>query len=145
MLPVSTADTCKVVLSEHAAMENPPTFLFRFLNGHQQRELLQVKADMDKGDELEKFDAMFAAVESHLVGWENIDIEYGKGKLSEVIGWNEVISLLARLVYQRPCVADKKKCKSPSPLDMENSAKTAPEAPNASEPLTTPTAGDSTE
>lgn len=145
MLPVSTKEICRTILREHAIQENPPTFLFPCLNGRQQRELLQIKEDLDKGNELEKFDGIFVAVASHLSGWENIDFEYGKVKLNEVISYIQAIDLLALLVYQRPSVADKKKSKLPLPSDTENSVKPAKGATSASESSTIKPAGDATE
>lgn len=136
MLPVSTTDQCREILIEHVGTENPPTFLFKCLNGHQQRELLQAKEDLDKGNELEKFDGVFAAVESHLVGWENIDAEYGKVNLIDIISWQQAIDLLANLVYQKPSMAVKKKSKSPSPSGTETAAPAAKETTSASESST---------
>lgn len=145
MLPVTTTEKYEVVLKGHAGAENPPTFLFKCLTGRQQRDLLQLKEEMDKGNELEKFNEIFVAVESYLVGWENIDVEYGKGQLIEVINWDQCIWLMSSLVYQRPSVADKKKSKSQSPSDTEKSALPAQEATNASESLPSTPPGDSPE
>ena len=146
MLPITTAEKYEVVLKEHLAMEDPPTFLFKCLTGVQQRDLLQLKEDLNKGDEIAKFNEMFATVESYLIGWENIDVEYGEGQLIEVINWDQCIWLMSSLVYQRPSVADKKKCKSESPLNgAESSAPTAQEVTSASESLRNIPAGDSTE
>ncbi len=115
MLPVSTAENCEAVLSEHAGLENPPTFLFECVNGRQQRELLKVKASLDSGDDLKDIDRVFVAVESHLRGWRNMGIEYAKDSLYETVNYLQCIELLAQLVWQRPSVADKKKPKSQSP------------------------------
>lgn len=121
MLPVSTSETCETILLDHRGTENPPTFLFKCLSGRQQREVLQTKNDLDKGKELEKFDGVFATVESYLVGWENIDIEYAPGELIEVVGYMQAMELLGSLVYQRPSDEDKKKSKSQSGSDTEKS------------------------
>lgn len=125
MLPISTAEKCEAVLNEHAATENPPTFLFECLNGHQQRELLRIKEGLDKGSDLENMDKVFDAVESHLQGWEHMGIEYTKGCLSKAINYLQCLELLGQLVFQRPSMADKKKSKSPSPSNTVKPAKPA--------------------
>ncbi len=135
MLPVSTTEKHEVVLHEHEGIENPPTFMFPCLNGRQQRELLLFKDGMRTGG-LADFDALFAKVESHLVGWKNIDIEYSKDKLMDVVTYIQCVELLALLTFQSPSIADKKKSKSPSPSDTENAAPPAKEATSASESST---------
>lgn len=122
MLPVSTAENCETVLLEHRGTENPPTFLFRCLSGRQQRALLQAKNDLDKGEELKKFDGVFDLVKSYLVGWENIDLPYSQDSIDEVVSYMQAIELLGSLVYQRPTDSDKKKSKSQSQSDTEKSA-----------------------
>ncbi len=125
MLPISKADHCEVVLNEHEADENAPTFLFECLNGHQQRECIKVKMALDSGDDLASMDAVFATVEKHLIGWANVGIEFSKGQLGEVINYMQCIELLGALVLQMPGVADKKKYKLPLQSSTENSAKSA--------------------
>ena len=112
MLPVSTTEKYRAVLNEYAEMENPPTFLFDFLTGRQQREVMLFWEGMGTG-KLADFDALFELVESHLLGWENIEAEYTKGGLLDVVSYGECLELLALLAYQPPSVADKKKSKSP--------------------------------
>lgn len=122
MLPVSTAEKYEAVLIEHEEMENPPTFLFPCLNGRQQRELLLFKKDMRGAGDLADFDALFAKVESHLLGWKNMGIEYSKGQLMDVITYIQCVQLLALLTYQSLSIAAKKKSKSQSPSGTEKSA-----------------------
>ncbi len=125
MLPVTTAEKYRAILIEHAGMDNPPTFLFPCLNGRQQREVLLFKEGMGKGKTLGRladFDALFAKVDSYLLGWENLDVEYGKDKLMDVISYPECLELLAMLTYQGPSIAAKKKSKSQSPSGTEKSA-----------------------
>ncbi len=124
MLPVSTAENYEAVLIEHEGTENPPTFLFPCLNGRQQREVLLFKEGMGKGD-LADFDALFAKVESHLLGWENVETEYKEGKLMDVVTYMQCLELLALLTYQGPNRASKKKSKSPSPSNTVKPAKPA--------------------
>ncbi len=147
MMPVSTEEKYRAVLKKHEEMENPPTFLFECLNGRQQREVLLFKESMgkQKTGTLANFDEVFGLVESHLVGWENIGVEYTKGGLSDIINYMQCLELLALIAYQPPSIADKKKSKSPSPLSTENSAKDAPGATSVDESSPSTPAGDSTE
>lgn len=124
MLPVTTKEKYKAVLNEHKEMENPPTFVFPALNGRQQREILLFKEGMGTGD-LADFDALFDKVESHLLGWENLESEYSKGTLMDVITYMQCLELLALLTFQAPSIAAKKKSKSPSPSDTGKSAPAA--------------------
>lgn len=126
MLPVTTAEKYRAILNEHKEMENPPTFLFPCLNGRQQRDVLLFKEGMGTGN-LADFDALFDKVESHLLGWENIEADYSKGQLMDVITYMQCLELLALLTYQSPNIAAKKKSKSPSPSGTEKSAPVAEE------------------
>ena len=88
---------------------------------------------------LEGFDELFAFIESHLVGWENIDVEYGKGKLLDVASYGQCTELLALLAFQGPSAADKKKYKSQLQASTEKSVKDAEEKASASESSTNTT------
>jgi len=143
MLPISTEEKYRAILKEHEAIEDPPTFLFECLNGRQQREILLFKEGMGKGD-LADFDELFAQVGSHLLGWENIEVEYSKGGLMDAVSYIQCIELLALIAYQPPSIADKKKFKSPSPLSTENSANSVSEATSAHESSPSTPDGDST-
>lgn len=144
MLPVSTVEAYRAVLIQHAEMENPPTFMFPCLNGRQQREVMAFRDNMEHGTTA-GFDALFDFIESHLIGWENIDVEYEKGKLIDVVSYGQCMELLALIAYQGPSVADKKKSKSPSPESTEKSVKDAEGEANAKESSTSTTDSDSQE
>ena len=124
MLAVTTKEKYRAVLNDHKEMENPPTFLFPCLNGRQQRDILLFKEGMGTGD-LADFDALFAKVESHLLGWENIEADYSKGQLMDTITYMQCLELLALLTYQSPNIAAKKKSKLPSPSGTGKSAPSA--------------------
>ena len=142
MLPVSTTEKYKAVLNEHAEIENPPTFLFPCLNGRQQREVMAFRDGMGQGT-TDGFDELFAFIESYLVGWENIDVEYEKGKLLDVVGYGQCMELLALIAYQGPSVADKKKSKLQSQESTEKSAPDVKEKASAKESSTSITDSDS--
>ncbi len=135
MLPVTPEEKYRAVLNKYEEMENPPTFLFECLNGRQQREVMLFRQGMGTGT-LADFDELYAQVESHLVGWENIEAEYTKGGLLDVVSYGECLELLALLAYQPPSVADKKKYKSPSPSGTETTAPPVQDPSSASEPST---------
>lgn len=82
------------------------------------------------------FDSLFDFIESYLVGWENIDIEYEKGKLIDVVSYGQCMELLALIAFQSPSVADKKKYKLPSQASTEKSAKDAEEKTSVKESST---------
>ena len=88
---------------------------------------------------LSGFDELFAFVESHLVGWENIDVGYEKGKLLDVIGYGQCMELLALLAFQGPSIADKKKYKLQLQASTEKSVKDAEVKASASESSTNTT------
>ena len=125
MLPVSTAENYEAVLIEHEGTENPPTFLFPCLNGREQRELLLFREGIGGTAGVAALDALFAKVESYLLGWKNMGIDYSKGQLMEVINYIQCTQLLALLTYQGPNRASKKKSKSPSPSNTVKPAKPA--------------------
>lgn len=135
MLPVSTTEKYRAVLNEHAEIEKPPTFLFPCLNGRKQREVMAFREDLLQGT-LSGFDELFAFVESHLIGWENIDVEYEKGKLLDVVGYGQCMELLAMLAIQGPSIADKKKYKLQLQASTEKSVKDAPDEGSANESST---------
>ena len=135
MLPLSTTEKYRAILNEHAEIENPPTFLFPCLNGRQQREVMAFRENLLQGT-LAGFDELFAYIESYLVGWENVDEEYEKGKLLDVIGYGQCMELLALIAFQGPSVADKKKYKSQLQASMEKSAKDAKDSGSAGESST---------
>lgn len=109
MLPTAPNETCRVVLSSHEGMDEPPTFLFPYLTGRKQRALLEVKASIT--EDAAGYDLVFGAVKEHLTGWENLGIDYDPDMLDDVINYSQGVELLARLVFQTPTVDDKKKSK----------------------------------
>ncbi len=82
------------------------------------------------------FDELFGFVESYLVGWENIDIEYKGDNLLDVINYSQCTELLALLAFQGPSVADKKKYKLRSQVSAEKSVKDAKGEASANESST---------
>ncbi len=138
MLPVSTTEKYRAVLNDHAEMEAPPTFLFPCLNGRQQREVMVVRAEIEIGS-AKGFDELFGLVESYLVGWENIDIEYKGGNLLDVINYSQCTELLALLAFQGPSIADKKKYKLRLQASTEKSAKDVKDKASAKESSTSTT------
>ena len=124
MLPVTTAEKYRAILNEHREIENPPAFIFPCLNGRQARDIMLFRDGMGQGT-TEGFDALFDFIESYLVGWENIDVEYEKGKLLDIVTYSQCLELLALLAFQTPSIADKKKSKSASPSDTVSAAPSA--------------------
>jgi hypothetical protein len=110
MLPTAPNETSRVVLNDHKEMDLPPVFLFPYLTGREQRELLEVKGRIT--EDAAGYDLVFGAVKKHLTGWENLSIDFEADRLDELVNYSQGMELLGMLVFQSPGSEAKKKSKS---------------------------------
>ena len=111
-----------------------PTFTARVLNGHLQRQLLELSDKIQTaGSNLEAFTAIFDSLKVVIVGWENmIDpttgeaIEFDPERFEHILGSDEAVQLLAKAREANELEAsDLGKFVSPSSSSTDGSAKDA--------------------
>lgn len=105
MLQTAKKKTCRIILRAHAELSESPVFLFPYLTGREQRSLAQITSD--DTESVENFDHIYNLVAGHLIGWENMGIDFDAKKLMDVCNYSSVIELAARLVYQNNPPVDK--------------------------------------
>ena len=98
--------TYKVVLETDKGKSPEPAFLFPYLTGRQQRNLVdlfsQASPEPGKLVGLQEVDLIFDTCRKFLTGWVNIPIEFDPNKLEDVVTIQEATQLLIALSVQSP-------------------------------------------
>ena len=97
-LPLEPGGVCRIVLSGDRHKKDPPTFLFQYLTGRQQRRLISFYDFSDPS----AVDAVFDVLGEFLVGWEHLTEPFDPAALDTVINVAEAFELINLLVMQAP-------------------------------------------
>lgn len=113
-----------------------PTFVFKHLNGRENRQVLELQESMDqaskgeyKGSAATLMDTIYDATRIGLIGWENMpdgeggEAPFNPDKLEDIVGGGEIHELLRkRILADMLSDEDAKNSESPSPTDGAESA-----------------------
>ena len=124
----------RVVLACDMDKNPTPTFIYPFLTGRQQRQMLSIYESIDDGNaQADNISKAFDMASMFLRGWEHIThpdtgepMEFDPKRLDEVCSVLEAMELSQRVMFgQTLDLMDKKKLDSPSESDTADSVKPA--------------------
>ncbi len=127
MMPLIPGDYYHCSLIEQADLDNPPIFVFEVLAARQQREISKLKNQVGDFPDDKGFDLIFAALRKHLVGWENLNVDYAPETLEDILSLTQALELVSMQVFQSPNLGTKKKYRLQSLTNGDNSANDVPE------------------
>jgi len=129
----------KIVLYHDQKMDNPPVFIFPFLTGRQQLELIKINEQFDQVKDVSSgiYNLLYNTLAQHLLSWDNLVDKHGEplrycdyrdqqySGLDTILSITEAMELFIRLMNQLPPDALKKKSDLPSDTLKAGSAKNA--------------------